>query len=229
MTKKVTAIIPAAGTGSRYSTNRNKLLETFCGKPVIAHTLAVIAASEYIENIIICTSGELMQDIKDIIKEFNIPKIKKVIKGGETRQESVYNGLLESNNADIVLIHDAARPLVSLDIINKCIETALSKKNNIAAVRVKDTIKKADKVSSLITETVDRSTLWSVQTPQVFVYKEILEAHEKLRGCSYTDDSGMIEELGKNVFISTGSYENIKITTSEDLLLAEMIVNTRNK
>ncbi|MDD3012345.1 MAG: 2-C-methyl-D-erythritol 4-phosphate cytidylyltransferase [Candidatus Gastranaerophilales bacterium] len=223
---KITAIIPAAGSGSRYSSNKNKLLENLDGLPVLVRTLKVIASVQEINNIIICTSEDLIAEINTIIKNFNIEKVSKVILGGKTRQESVFNGLKAASefNPDLVLIHDGARPLVTEEIIKNAIECAKSKGTAIVAVQAKDTIKRVNISTNQIIETLDRELLWNIQTPQIFKYNELLEAHRKFEGMNLTDDSALIEKLDLPAFVVMGSYSNIKITTKEDLLYAEMLL-----
>lgn len=219
---KISAVIPAAGSGSRYSKNKNKLLETLDTMPVIIHTLCVISSIEEISEIVVCTSKDLLQDIKDLIAEYKIEKVAKVILGGETRQESVCIGVKNCSECDFVLIHDGARPLISAEIIENSIKTAKEKRATIVAVPTKDTIKRADKNLEII-DTLNRSELWNVQTPQVFRYEDILQAHERFKHESLTDDSALIEKMGIKVTITQGSYKNIKITTQEDLKIAQIL------
>jgi 2-C-methyl-D-erythritol 4-phosphate cytidylyltransferase len=222
---KISAIIPAAGSGSRYSKNKNKLLESLCGKPVIVHTLEKIAAINEINEIIICTSPDIIDKITFLIEKYSINKVKKVILGGETRQQSVYNGLQKCENPDFVLIHDAARPLIDIETIIQAINYAKEKGSAIVAVPAKDTIKTADETMK-ITGTPDRKHLWNIQTPQIFKYVEILAAHEKFKGLETTDDAALLEKAGENVYLFKGNYKNIKITTTEDLMIAEVLINS---
>jgi 2-C-methyl-D-erythritol 4-phosphate cytidylyltransferase len=227
---KITAIIPAAGTGSRYSQNKNKLLENLDGLPVLIQTLKVIASVQEIENIIICTAKELIPEINSIIQNFNIEKISKVVSGGKTRQESVFNGLkaLSEFNPDFVLIHDGARPLVTGKIIKNAIDYAQNKGNAVVAVPAKDTIKRVNVLTNEIIETLNRDELWNIQTPQIFKYRELFDAHKKFEGMNLTDDSALIEKLDIPAFVVMGSYSNIKITTEEDLLYAEMLLTDQS-
>lgn len=223
----VSAIIPAAGAGSRYSRSKNKLLEEICGIPVIAKTLMSVSSVEQINEIIVCTSRELKAEIEKIVEQYQVPKIKKIIPGGKTRQESVYNGLQELESYELlnfVVIHDGARPLVSAEIIKETIKKVREKGAVIAAVPAKDTIKKIDPVSCEVIETIDRQGLWNVQTPQVFKYNDILGVHEGFKGENLTDDSALMEKAGYKVWVCMGSYENIKITTQEDIAIAQSIV-----
>ena len=146
------------------------------------------------------------------------------MRGGKTRQESVFNALKACSNPDYVCIHDAARPLIKLENIKNCLKKAEKTGAAITAVKATDTIKKVDE-NGKITETPDRSKLWCVQTPQIFEYKTILSAHEKLAGKSFSDDAGMLEFLGIPVYVDEGDYSNIKITTPKDILLAELLTD----
>jgi 2-C-methyl-D-erythritol 4-phosphate cytidylyltransferase len=226
---KITAIIPAAGTGSRYSQNRNKLLENLNGIPVITHTLRAIAANKNVNNIIICTSQDLMDDINNVINEYPLPKPCAVILGGKVRQESVFLALkyLDAQTAkpDYVLIHDAARPLISSNTLENSVNDAKNKGSSVVAVKTKDTIKLVDNTSNKIIKTIDRSALWNIQTPQIFKFNDILTAHNQFKGENFTDDSALLEEYGMDVYITEGDYKNIKITTAEDLVIAQILAN----
>ena len=137
---------------------------------------------------------------------------------------AVFNALKACSAPDFVCIHDAARPLVKLENIENCLKKAMEKGAAITAVKATDTIKKVDDTGKII-ETPDRNTLWCVQTPQIFSYKTIFAAHERLFGKSFSDDAGMLEFLGFPVYIDEGDYSNIKITTPKDILLAELLLN----
>ena len=223
---RVSAVIPSAGSGSRYSKNKNKLLEDLGSVPVIIHTLKAVSNVEEINEIIICTSQDLLQDIKDLVDEYKIQKVSKIILGGATRQESVGIGVKNCAECDFVLIHDGARPLIDVETIKKSIETAKEKGATIVAVPTKDTIKSADTNLDVVA-TLNRSELWNVQTPQVFRYCDILNAHEQFKNESLTDDSALIEKMGIKVAITQGSYKNIKITTQEDLEIAMILMNKK--
>lgn len=217
---KITAIIPAAGTGSRYNPKKHKLLEEVNGVPIIIRTLKAISSVQEIDKIIICTSPGLKEKISGLVTEYGISGVKKIILGGETRQQSVFKGLQElkkTDDTDLVVIHDGARPLVSTELIKNTINAAIEKGASIAAVPVKDTVKIVDSSTGEVLETPDRNKLWNVQTPQVFKFREIFEAHELFCKENFTDDSALMENAGYKVFVCMGSYKNIKITTEEDL------------
>ena len=226
---KISAIIPAAGSGTRFDTEKNKLFQEIDGIPVIIHTLKVISSVDEISEIIICTSTDLILEIENLAALHAIPKIKKIISGGKSRQESVFIGLKAldgEEKSDLALIHDGARPLVSQEIIKNTIKIAKEKGAAIAAIPVKNTIKRVNNQTSKVIETLNREELWNIQTPQVFEYEKILQAHVKLKNENFTDDSAMMEKLGYAVFVVLGSYKNIKITTKEDMAIAKILIHS---
>ena len=192
---KVSAIITAGGTSSRYG-NTNKLLEKINDKEVIRYTVEAFENSN-IDEIVICANESIIDDLSKMFKH-------KIIKGGQTRQESVYNGL-KAIDCDYVLIHDGARPIINSDLINKIIEEVKTKKAITVMTKTTDTIKEVDENGKII-KTIDRNKLYNTQTPQAFEYNLIKSAHEKLKGLNFTDDAGMLEHLGEDVFIVLGSY-----------------------
>jgi 2-C-methyl-D-erythritol 4-phosphate cytidylyltransferase len=211
---KISAIIPAGGTSSRFG-NTNKLLEKINGKEVIKYTVDAFEESN-VDNIVICANKSIINQLNEIFKTYSKVEI---IEGGQTRQESVFNGL-KHIDCDYVLIHDGARPMISTDLINQTIEMVKEKKALTVATKTIDTIKEV--VDGKIVRTIDRSKLYNTQTPQAFEYNLIKSAHEKLYGQNYTDDAGMLEGLGYDVYILNGSYKNIKITTQNDLDIAKI-------
>lgn len=214
MNFKVNAIIPAGGTSSRFG-NKNKLLEKIYDKEVIRYTIEAFEKSE-VDEIIICANINIIDELKEIFK--NSQKVK-IIEGGATRQESVFNGL-KASECDYVLIHDGARPMISTDLINSAIEEVKTKKALTVATKTIDTIKEV--IDGKIVRTIDRAKLYNTQTPQAFEYNLIKDAHIKLYGKNFTDDAGMLEELGQTVYILNGSYKNIKITTQNDIDIAKI-------
>ena len=209
----VNAIITAGGTSSRFGKS-NKLLEKINGKEVIKYTVEAFLASN-VDRVIICANPSIANDLKSIFK--SAKKIE-IIEGGKTRQESVYNGLKHSK-CDYVLIHDGARPVITPELINICIETVKRQKALSVMTKTTDTIKEVE--NGKIIKTIDRTKLYNTQTPQAFEYDLILKAHKQFAGQNYTDDAGMVEAIGEDVFIVEGSYKNIKITTQNDIVLAE--------
>lgn len=217
MNFKVNAIIPAGGTSSRFG-NKNKLLEKIYDKEVIRYTIEAFEKSE-VDEIIICANINIIEELKEIFK--NSQKVK-IIEGGATRQESVFNGL-KASECDYVLIHDGARPMISTDLINSAIEEVKTKKALTVATKTIDTIKEV--IDGKIVRTIDRAKLYNTQTPQAFEYNLIKDAHMKLYGKNFTDDAGMLEELGQTVYILNGSYKNIKITTQNDIDIAKIYLS----
>lgn len=213
---KINAIIPAGGTSSRFG-NTNKLLEKINGKEVIKYTIDAFNSSN-VDEIIICANISIMKELQNIFKDYEKVKI---TEGGKSRQESVFNGL-KASMCDYVLIHDGARPMVTTDLINSAIDMVKEKKALTVATKTIDTIKEV--VDGKIIRTIDRSKLYNTQTPQAFEYNLIKLAHEKLIGQNFTDDAGMLEELGVDVYILNGSYKNIKITTQNDIDVAKVYI-----
>lgn len=211
---KFGAIITAGGTSSRFG-NTNKLLEKINNKEIIKYTVEAFIQAD-IEDIVICSNSSIIEILS---KMFNQYKNIKIIEGGKTRQESVFNGL-KVLDSDYVLIHDGARPMITTQIIKNTITSVVGKKAVSVMTKTIDTIKEVDEQGRII-KTIDRSKLYNTQTPQAFEYKLIRQAHETLIDKSFTDDAGMVEFLGKDVYIVEGDYRNIKVTTKSDLALAK--------
>ena len=231
----ISAIVLAAGKGKRFSTqaksNRAKLLAEINSQPVIIHSLKSLSSHPWIKEIILVVNAENKKQFSSKIKQYRITKISSIVNGGLRRQDSVSCGLKAVNRqADIVLIHDAARPFISRELISRVILEAKKSGAAIAGVPVKCTIKSARLSKShrvMAEETLDRSKLWEIQTPQVFKKDLILKAYHKFIHADATDDAMLVEKLGKKVSIVMGSYRNIKITTSEDLLIGEAICHLK--
>lgn len=219
-------VIVSAGKGSRMKADINKQFLKIGDKEVIAHTIDKFYNNKNIGEIIIVVREDEKEFFQEnIINKYGYENIK-IAFGGKERQDSVYNGLKEADEkCEIVLIHDGARPFVTNEIIEKSIEGAKEYKSTIVGVPVKDTIKIVDENKD-VCDTPNRSRLWSIQTPQVFDYSLIMKAHEKAKNNKYygTDDSMLMEYLGYDVKVIEGSYNNIKITTPEDLKIAEEIL-----
>lgn len=226
--KTCVAILPAAGTSSRMKQYGNKLFMEVCGTPVILLTLRALQSSPVIDEIIIPTREDMIEEIKKLCLDNGITKVKKIICGGSTRTESVLNGVLAAKGKfDLIAIHDAARPFITLDIIEKTVTAAANYGAAAPAVPVKDTIKEA--FGGIIKQTVPRETLFAVQTPQIFDSDLITGALIKAQrdDLSITDDCSAAEAIGAKVFLTEGDYFNIKITTPEDLIFANAILSTR--
>lgn len=224
-------LIPAAGVGRRMGSDRNKLLLMLAGKPIIAWTLLAAEASHSITWIgIICQAVD-KPELEAIVHRLELQKPTVFIPGGDTRQESVHNGLQAlPAAAAYVLIHDGARCLATPLLFDRCAQALLTCPGLIAATPVKDTIKVVG-ANHLIESTPDRSTLWAAQTPQGFHVDQLKAAHGRgqTEGWSVTDDAALFEKCGLPVTIVQGEETNLKVTTPEDLTLAEMIVRDRLK
>ncbi|SHE82076.1 2-C-methyl-D-erythritol 4-phosphate cytidylyltransferase [Desulforamulus putei] len=228
----VIAVIPAAGVGSRMGTNIKKQYLNLMDRPVLAHTLGVLEECPDITGIVLVVApGEEALCKKMVLHGKEFTKIMAVVPGGDHRQTSVYNGLaVLPETTELVVIHDGARPLVQTGEINRVIREARAIGAAALAVPVKDTVKVVND-QGLVVYTPPRETLWAVQTPQVFRYELIMKAHRaaKETGIFATDDCALVEALGRPVRLVPGSYENIKITTPEDLVLAEAFLRRRKQ
>ena len=223
-------IIVAAGASRRMG--RDKLWIPLAGRIVLARTIDAFEALPSIDTIIIVTSTERLEDTRELCQHESWTKVRAIIPGGARRQDSVCCGL--DALAEIqpqcqwVMIHDGARPLVSKTIIEAGLHTAIQHQAAIAAMPVKDTIKKVQ--NGVIQDTPDRELLWAVQTPQVFSFPLIHQAHHSPEASGdATDDALLLERLGHAVAIFPCSYTNIKITTAEDLLVSEAIIKAQEQ
>jgi 2-C-methyl-D-erythritol 4-phosphate cytidylyltransferase len=232
------AIITAAGKGTRLKGNVSKQFMNIYGKPILAHTISAFQKSSKIKEIYISVPKDNIEFCrKNIIEKYSFDKVKKIVVGGSSRQESVYNALVEiPNNTKIVSIHDGVRPLITPEEIDLLINTLIrenkkdsSVKGVIMAASARETIKMISKNS--IDKTISRDKIWHAQTPQVFFYDIILKAHTKARKDDFTgtDDACLVERINYKVNIVRGRHENIKITTPIDLFLAELIITKNNR
>jgi 2-C-methyl-D-erythritol 4-phosphate cytidylyltransferase len=223
----LSAIILAAGQGRRLKVAVPKPLVKIGAEPVIIYSLSTLNKHPDIDEIVVVLSAENQSRIVKTIKSYSFKKIKSFVLGGKRRQDSVYNGLKKiSLNADWVLIHDSARPFIDRKSVTKVIAAARKTGAAILGMPVKATIKSIK--AGLVDSTLERSNLWEIQTPQVFKKELILKAYNEYSKVNVTDDASLVEKLGKKVRIVPGSYENIKITTQEDLLFARAIAG-RNR
>lgn len=215
---KTGVVIAAAGSGKRMGAEGNKVFLPLNGKPIIAHSLGLLAALPEVNELVVVTRDVDLQLMQEIVNEYAPDKPVRVVVGGRERQQSVYKGLLAlAADTDWVIIHDGARPYLGADVVYRALQAA---KEHLAVgigVPVTDTVKRVQ--AGFVSETLPRRELWAMQTPQVFSYHLILQAHaaaEKNKWAA-TDDCALLEALGKPVFIVRGDYKNIKITTPEDL------------
>jgi len=225
----VIAIIPAAGTGSRLQAvlNRPKQFAELGGKPILAHTLLKFQHCKVVDGIIIPTIPKHIELIRhEILGPFGLDKVLDVIPGGESRQASVWQGLTNARkyNPEIVAVHDAARPFISPDIIAESVQVARKSGGCLTAVPVNDTVKRVQE--NQIVDTLDRTELWAAQTPQTFRFPLLVRAFERALSEQFTatDESMLVERLGEPVQVIPGSARNMKITTPEDLKIAEAIM-----
>lgn len=223
------AVIVAAGRGTRMAAADNKPYLPLDGRPVLAHTLEAFERCSAVSSIVLVTAPGEEARARAVAFEASALKVSAIVPGGAERQDSVYAGL-EALGTEGVLVHDAARPLITPAQIEACCREAERHGSAALAVPVKDTIK-IEGEKGFMTETPDRSTLWSVQTPQAFVREELMRAHRlaKEAGAFATDDTMLLERLGRKVAIVQGDYRNLKITTPEDLPVAELFLARRHR
>ncbi len=224
-TKKVTGIILVAGSSTRYGQGRNKNFEIVNGKSVLSYSLNIFNKNKYIDNIIIAVKENEIERVQEIVEKEKISKDVKIVIGGSTRKESVYN-CISKTDASIVIIHDGARPMIKEEYVNKCIESMDKFKGVTVGVKSKDTIKITDD-NNIVVSTTKRANTWIIQTPQCFDRKILLEMHEKYKNEDVTDDCGLLEKEGYQVKIIEGDYTNIKITTYEDIDIIKSFNKTK--
>ena len=226
---RVAAIVVAAGRAERMG--GGKQLLPICDIPVIARTLSAFEECGWVDEVVVVCRVEELLTIADIVKEFGFDKVVRIVRGGTTRQHSAQAGLNAVGEAvEYIAVHDGARPLVTPSCIGRVIESAFVAKACAAAVKVKDTIKFADE-NGLVAQTPDRSRMWAMQTPQVFERGLYIQALQQAMesGADYTDDCQLIENAGGRVQLVEGEYTNIKITTKEDIIIAEAILRSRGE
>ncbi len=222
---KVTAIIAAGGSGVRMNAEIPKQYIHIHNKPIIIHTLEKFAGCEGVHKIFLVVPENELEETVLLIEKWNITKPTKVVAGGETRQHSVWNGLNSiPENTDIVIVHDGVRPFISEEIITACIEETHKWGAVITAVPVTDTVKEV--INHTVRRTLERSKLWRVQTPQGFKKGLLTEAYKKAWETNQraTDDSALVENMGQTVRVIRGEEKNIKITSPEDLIIAEKLL-----
>ncbi len=227
---KVTVLIPAAGMGKRMGKAMAKQFLPLGDKPMLAHTLLAFQRASEIDEIIPILSQEDMETcLQEIIERYHITKVKTLVVGGKERQDSVANGLQKlEKDASVILVHDGVRPFVTPEMIRESVDHARKGECVAVGVPIKDTIKEVND-QGVVRHTLERNRLWAIQTPQAFPVKALKRAYEEAsKHRMYgTDDATLIERTGGTVRVIMGSYENIKITTPEDLLLAEEILKKR--
>lgn len=233
---KFAAIVLSAGTGKRMGSEIPKQYLPINKKPVIYYSLKAFEESGVEEIILVAGKEDVEYCRTQIVEQYGLKKVTAIVPGGKERYDSVYEGLKAISFADYVLIHDGARPMLTGEIIKRSMDAVMTEKACVVGMPVKDTIKVVDK-DAFSQNTPDRNTLWQVQTPQSFSYPLIMEAYTKLKERiaqndktlpAITDDAMVAEYfLNQKIKMVEGSYENIKVTTPEDLLIAELFLNKK--
>ena len=223
---KVGAIIVAAGSSTRMD-GVDKTFTPLVDRPLIAHTIDRFEEFSPVTQIVLAVAPSSLDSGRSLVRERGYRKVSKICAGGARRQDSVKAGLESLEPCRWVIVHDGARPGLDLDLLGRGLEAAAATPDGaaIAGVPVKDTIKVVDK-NGLVTGTPSRETLWAAQTPQIFSYDLLCRAHGKFQG-EATDDAMMVEDLGCQVSVFPGSYENLKVTTPEDLAVMEALLRRR--
>lgn len=224
---KVYAVIPAAGAGTRIGGATPKQFLPLQDKPVLAHTLQRFDGSTDVDEIAVAVPEQMIVETEALVSRYRLHKVSKVVSGGEKRQDSVYNVLrrLSFQQSDIVLVHDGVRPFVRTQQISKLVEACRSSDAAVLAVQPKDTLRRSNG-GGFFDQILDRTAVWLIQTPQAFNAILLVKAFEKaIREKFYsTDEAALVERLGTKIKIVEGSYDNIKITTMEDLELGKLIL-----
>mgnify|MGYP002527725511 FL=1 len=215
---RVGAVIVAAGRSTRMG-GVDKTFAPILGRPLVAHTLDRFESSPLIDQIILVLAEDSLEQGRQLVEERDYRKVAHVCAGGTRRQDSVRNGLELLSPCDWVMVHDGARPCLDEATLQRGLDAAADCGSAVAGVPVKDTIKLVSP-DQMVKDTPDRSRLWAAQTPQIFRYDLLLEAH---RACTQdvTDDAAVVESLGHPIKMFLGAYENIKVTTAADLVIAE--------
>lgn len=228
MNNKVIAIVPAAGTGERFGKGTNKPFATLFDKPLIIWALETLQSLQEITEIIPVVKEPDIKLSRQLFQEYSITKVTHIVPGGRERQDSVFHGLsLIKDNESIILVHDAVRPLIEPSVIKNALQQLRDFDGVIVGVPLKDTIKEIR--DGLVRNTPKRDLLWAIQTPQIFYYQALYKAYEKAMADSFytTDDSALVERNNGRIKVVQGSYTNIKVTTPEDLLVAEVFLKMK--
>lgn len=222
---KIQAIIPAAGDGTRLKTRLAKPLVLLNGRPLFIYALQAMEQCPAVAGVIVAAHENHLNVFEKLVKKFKLKKVRRIVSGGATRCESVQKALhaLDSDT-EAVLIHDGARPFLKPDLILRVIKALRKNSAIVAGVPVKPTIKKVDPINLYVQETLPRETLWEVQTPQAFKKDILLKAHQLMLESNPTDDAVLVEKMGVKVKMILGDYQNIKITTREDLMMSKVFL-----
>ncbi|TAJ97064.1 MAG: 2-C-methyl-D-erythritol 4-phosphate cytidylyltransferase [Candidatus Manganitrophaceae bacterium] len=229
---RIHAVIPAAGQGKRLGGNVKKQFLSLCGLPIAVHTLAVFQRSPLIDEIICIAPKEDLPFFERLVSDHSLTKVAKLLPGGERRQDSVLAGLFylegRSDPDGLVAVHDAVRPLVTTELIERVVEGAKGEAGAVAALPVADSLKEVSS-DRMILKSLSRESVWAMQTPQVFRLGTLIEAYRRAaaEGWEGTDEAMLVERLGLPIRCVEGSIENIKITTPPDLHFAETLLRAR--
>ncbi len=225
---KYSVIIPAAGQGKRMKAGMNKQFLELRGEPLIVHTVRIFVHDSSCQKIVLVANRDECAIMEALMKQYRLSKVV-VIEGGKERQDSVRNGLAHVDEQQIVLVHDGARPFVTEEVMTRLIHKAEEAGAATVAVPVKDTIKRVS--SGKVVDTLKRDELWLIQTPQAFKVSLLKEAHKRAIEAELigTDDASLVEWFGHEVVISEGDYQNIKLTTPEDIVFAEAIMQEKER
>ena len=227
---KCVALVPAAGQGKRMGGAHSKPYLLLEGKPILAHTLLELERCPLVDEVVLMVErGEIERARASVVEEFRLQKVGAILAGGVQRQDSVWEGLKTiQDDCDLVMVHDGVRPFISQEMLARSIQGAVDCGASIAAVPAKDTVKLVS-AQNMVLKTPDRKSVFLVQTPQTFKRDILLRAYRQAMedGFYATDEASLVERLGMPVKVVEGSYENIKITTPEDLVVGEMILKRK--
>jgi len=228
MKNSVIAIVPAAGMGKRFGEGTNKPFASLGDKPLIIWAVEALQSLPEVAEIIPAVKEADVKPCRRLFEEFLITKIRRIAPGGRERQDSVFNGLtLIQDKTAVVLVHDGVRPLIEPSVIKKVLQQLNGCDGVVVGVPLKDTVKEV--IDGIVRNTPERNSLWAIQTPQAFHFNTLYAAYEKAAADSFyaTDDSALVERYGGKIKVVRGSYTNLKVTTPEDLLVAEVFLEMR--
>ncbi|HCC68589.1 MAG TPA: 2-C-methyl-D-erythritol 4-phosphate cytidylyltransferase [Nitrospiraceae bacterium] len=230
MRAKAIAIVPSAGIGKRFGITGRKTFVELGGVPLLIHTLQKFQKADSVTEVVPVLREEDLETGLELVESYGLSKIKKIAPGGKERQDSVYNALNLIEHGDLVIVHDGVRPFVDVELIEEVIYRTKDVDNIVVGVPIRDTIKEVAE-DGLVSRTMDREKLWAIQTPQAFPLNVLKLAYQKAYKENFfaTDDAALVERIGGKIKIIIGSPLNIKITTQDDLILAEFLINRMSK